>query len=134
MRLLFAIVAVGALARRQLCWQSPPPHPPAPRYTQHFTRFAPKLDIVWSRGWYNAFAPAGRIPLEYYNERGLDRRGWSVRLPTLLNSSECCGASTAAVAFRICTQGCLLDGAWHIVCRAWRVLWLQVSCGCAQRT
>jgi hypothetical protein len=32
----------------------------------------PQLDVIWSRGWYNALAPPPpTVPLDYYNRRSL---------------------------------------------------------------
>jgi hypothetical protein len=36
-----------------------------------YTDFAPKLDVIWSRGWYNAqWPPPEGVPIGYYNEKG----------------------------------------------------------------
>eukprot|EP00039_Didymoeca_costata_P000416 m.45483 g.45483 ORF g.45483 m.45483 type:complete len:438 (+) comp10249_c0_seq2:301-1614(+) len=35
-----------------------------------YTPFAPHLDVIWSRGWYNAHLPPEGIPISYYNEPG----------------------------------------------------------------
>ena len=84
--------------------QHPPPHPaavpqtPAASLTDHAcVRTAliaaafelsgpggccrPELRVVWSRGWYNAFAPPGSVPIEYFNEAGLatNANHWSAK-------------------------------------------------------
>jgi hypothetical protein len=35
-----------------------------------YTDFAPELDVICSRGWYNAQWPPEGVPIGYYNEKG----------------------------------------------------------------
>ena len=37
-----------------------------------YSYMTPQLDVVWARGWYNAFKPPTTVPLEYYNRAGLE--------------------------------------------------------------
>eukprot|EP00039_Didymoeca_costata_P002872 m.63328 g.63328 ORF g.63328 m.63328 type:complete len:693 (+) comp11575_c0_seq1:355-2433(+) len=37
-----------------------------------FTRFAPHIKIVWSRGWFNVVPTPHRVPIDYYNRAGRD--------------------------------------------------------------
>jgi hypothetical protein len=36
-----------------------------------FTNMTPQMDVIWSRGWYNAIPPPATVPMEYYNRAGL---------------------------------------------------------------
>lgn len=36
-----------------------------------YNRRAPRLDIVWCRGWYNSFLPHKETSIDYYNSKGL---------------------------------------------------------------
>mmetsp|Transcript_4122 Transcript_4122/g.11359 ORF Transcript_4122/g.11359 Transcript_4122/m.11359 type:complete len:540 (-) Transcript_4122:221-1840(-) len=35
-----------------------------------YSKFAPNIDVVWSRGWYNVHLPPKTVPISYYNKKG----------------------------------------------------------------
>jgi len=47
-------------------WQVIRPNPDQPPYTE----MAPHLNVIWSRGWYNAVDLPSTVPMKYYNTRG----------------------------------------------------------------
>eukprot|EP00978_Attheya_sp_CCMP212_P001122 scaffold2339_cov54-Attheya_sp.AAC.1 len=40
-------------------------------YDAPYNRMAPRLHVVWARGWYNVVGPRSSVPLDYYNKKGL---------------------------------------------------------------
>ena len=45
---------------------------PLGKTSEPYSVMTPQLDVIWSRGWYNAIPPPKTVPLYYYNHAGLE--------------------------------------------------------------
>lgn len=66
-----------------------------PDATVHpYNHFTPHLNVIWSRGWYNAVRLPAGVPMQYYNEKGRSDAATNTKLlATYFSANDICSTA-----------------------------------------